>query len=156
MTLKVSVIMIGFLIGTVNISGIAAAFGSQDPDRELTEKERESGFFNEEGYVNSVQFTRPPTNPDFDPDESCLFDAFQLKCVPGSQQECPENFGQNEDSTCVPKHDQCPEGYHVEDEDETGQCYPNDECDYDGYVLLTDRPDKRGDRCAYLRYLSGK
>jgi hypothetical protein len=34
----------------------------------------------------------------------------------------------------------------------TGQCYPNDECDYDGYVLLEDRPDK-GDRCASLRYL---
>jgi hypothetical protein len=33
--------MIGFLIATVNISGVAAAFGSQDPDRELTEKERE-------------------------------------------------------------------------------------------------------------------
>ena len=47
----------------------------------------------------------------------------------------------------------CPEGYHGEG-DETGQCYSNDTgCDYDGYVLLTDREEGKSDRCAKLDYL---
>jgi hypothetical protein len=42
--------------------------------------------------------------------------------------ECPKGFATNEDDYCFPLHDAgCPEGYHSEDEDETGQCYPNDE-----------------------------
>ena len=46
----------------------------------------------------------------------------------------------------------CPEGYHGADDDESGQCYPNDEgCEYDDYVLLDD-PEDEGDRCAYLGY----
>jgi hypothetical protein len=32
---------------------------------------------------------RPAINEEFDPDYSCLFDTFQLKCIPGSNQECP-------------------------------------------------------------------
>jgi hypothetical protein len=38
-----------------------------------------------------------------------------------------QEFGENEDATCVPS-DPCPEGYHKEDEDETGQCYPDVNC----------------------------
>jgi hypothetical protein len=35
---------------------------------------------------------------------SHLFDVFQLKCIPGSTQECPEpQFGRNDDETCFPK-----------------------------------------------------
>jgi hypothetical protein len=47
---------------------------------------------NENCYVLSKQ-NRPAINPDFDPDRSCLFDVFQLKCIPGSEQDCPEGFG---------------------------------------------------------------
>ena len=66
------------------------------------------------------------------PDESCLFDIEQIKCLPSPiTDECPENFGTNEDGQCFPLNEdgdwECPEGYHGEDDDETGQCYPNDE-----------------------------
>ena len=68
------------------------------------------------------------------PDKSCLFDVYQIKCqaFPNMNEtaraECPEGFGANEDDYCFPLHRQgCPEGYHSTDEDETGQCYPNDE-----------------------------
>ena len=100
------------------------------------------------------------------PDESCLFDVYQIKCqaFPNmnetADKECPENFFTNEDYRCVPNHDEgCPEGYHSTDDDETGQCYPNDEgCNawllsYDDddsrfeFILVTDRPDGRGDNC---------
>lgn len=73
-----------------------------------------------------------------------------------SEQKCPSGFGQNEDAACHPKGP-CPEGYHDTDENETGQCYPNSEgCDahiikdgirYD-YILLENRPNGKGDRCA--------
>ena len=45
--------------------------------------------------------------------------------VSGSEQECPEDFGSNDDSTCFLMKDGewiCPEGYHNEDGDEIGQC----------------------------------
>ena len=106
-----------------------------------------------EDIAHMNQGNRPTINEDFDPDYDCVFDVFLLKCVPGSEQECPEGFRSAEPENCYPVHPEgCPEGYHGTDDDETGQCYPNDECEYDGYVLLTDRPDK-GDRCASLRYL---
>lgn len=44
----------------------------------------------------------------------------------------------------------CPEGYHTVDDDETGQCYPNEGgCEYEDMILLTDRPGK-DDRCANI------
>ena len=47
--------------------------------------------------------------------------------VGGSEQECPESFASVEPENCYPKHPEgCPEGYHGTDDDETGQCYPND------------------------------
>ena len=77
------------------------------------------------------------------PDESCLFDVYQIKCqaFPNMNEtaraECPEGFGTNEDDYCFPLHREgCPEGYHSEDEDETGQCYPDDEgCGSEGLIL---------------------
>ena len=49
------------------------------------------------------QDQRPAINPDFAPDESCLFDAYQLKCVPGAEQDCHEvGFWNYDDSTCFP------------------------------------------------------
>ncbi len=105
---------------------------------------------------------RPPINTEFDPDESCLFDVYQKQCIPGSEQECPRpQFGNNEDYTCFPKTFingtwdwECPEGYHSEDDDETGQCYPNDKGCSPGLVLITssDSGDKL-DRCADMTYL---
>ncbi len=100
------------------------------------------------------------------PDESCLFDVYQIKCqsFPNmnetAREQCPEGFGTNEDDYCFPLHREgCPEGYHDTDDDETGQCYPNDEgCDawvmpalIDGRfedILVTDGEDGRGDNCA--------
>lgn len=38
------------------------------------------------------------------------------------------NVTTNEDDYCFPLHREgCPEGYHSTDDDETGQCYPDDE-----------------------------
>jgi hypothetical protein len=92
------------------------------------------------------------------PDESCLFDISQIKCLPDPiSDECPPDFGDNEDGRCFPMTNgewKCPEGYHGTDDDESGQCYPNSEgCEYDNYVLLTDRPDGKSDLCAYLGYM---
>lgn len=86
MTIKY--VVIGILIATLltpTISGIASG-------RDLTDNERESGFYGEMGYV--LQTSRPAINPDFAPDRSCLFDVYQLHCIPGSEQECPSpQFG---------------------------------------------------------------
>lgn len=61
-------------------------------------------------------------NPYFAPDESCDFDAYQLQCIPGEDQECPEGFSQNGDGTChLPGP--CIEGYHSVSDDETGSSF---------------------------------
>ena len=86
-------------------------------------------------------------NPFFAPDASCLFDTYQLHCIPGDHQQCPKpQFGGNEDGTCFPKTNvngtwkwECPPKYHGEDEDETGQCYPDTEPCYPGQIM---HPDK--------------
>ena len=72
-------------------------------------------------------------NPYFAPDASCDFDAYQLQCIPGESQECPEGFGNNEDYTCHLIED-CPPEYHSADDDETGQCYPDTEPCYPGQI----------------------
>jgi hypothetical protein len=95
--------------------------------------------------------------PDFEPHESCLFDAFQLKYIPGSQQECPRpQFSQNEDYTCFPNtlingewEWECPEDYHWTEDDETGQCYQDAEgCRWDNYMLESE--DGEGNSCRAL------
>ena len=97
------------------------------------------------------------------PDESCLFDITQIKCLPfPGEDKCPVGFGNNEDGRCIPRtlvngewEWVCPEGYHDVDDDESGQCYPNSEgCESDEYVLVPDPdPWDKGDRCAYLGYI---
>jgi hypothetical protein len=52
-----------------------------------------------------------------------------VQCIPGSQQECPEEFGNNDDDTCFPSAIDCPDDHHTTDDDKTGQCYPNKECE---------------------------
>jgi hypothetical protein len=89
--LKSSVI-IGAIIATLLTSSVNSAVVATTTGRDLTEDERKSGFYSEKGY-ELPQRDRPAINPDFSPDESCLFDVFQLKCIPGSDQECPEDFG---------------------------------------------------------------
>lgn len=89
----------------------------------------DNGLFTEKGYVKG-QSARPAINEDFAPDKSCMFDTFQLKCIPGSEQECPEGFGSGDPETCFFMNPGgCPEDYHSTDGDETGQCYRNsDNC----------------------------
>gem|GEM_PF-2832311 len=121
---------------------------------ELSEKERESGFFNEDGGVKYTE-DRPAINPDFDPDRDCNL-AYELKCIPGSQQQCRDldGFHNGEDNVCSPI--KCQEGYHEEEDNESGLCYPNEEeCPDDYMVLLTDRPGGRNDLCAYLSSICG-
>jgi hypothetical protein len=88
-------------------------------------------------------------NPYFAPDGSCVFDTFQLHCIPGENQECPKGFGNNEDDTCFRLHRSgCPEGYHGEDGDETGQCYPDTEPCYPGQIRYpSDRVGGKGEAC---------
>lgn len=61
-------------------------------------------------------------------------DTFQLKCVPGAEQECPEGFGSGDPETCFAEtlvngelEWECPEDYHSVEDDETGQCNPDEE-----------------------------
>jgi hypothetical protein len=85
--------------------------------KDLTDEERESGFYNEDGTPSG---NRTAINPDFDPDEDCNI-AYELKCIPGSEQDCPEGFHNGEDNVCSPV--KCQEGYFSVDDDETGLCY---------------------------------
>lgn len=143
--------MIGIMAATLLIPNTVFTNASlNEPREELTDEERESGLYNEEGYL-SAKHTRPPINPDFDPDESCKFDSFQIRCQPGSEQECPWGPGTNEDGSCV-LDIECPDGYNIADDDETGQCIPNEICEgYDEYILI--EKEGESDRCAALYYL---
>lgn len=85
-----------------------------------------------------------------------------LACIPGSEQECPEDFGRNEDATCFPLIDNgewgCPEGYHTREGDETGQCYSNERvCEWESYIFLEGGKDGEGDddSCAVLYGICG-
>jgi hypothetical protein len=84
-------------------------------------------------------------NPFFAPDGSCLFDVYQLHCIPGDHQECPEGFGNNKDGTYFPMtmvngtwERECPPEYHSEQDDETGQCYPDTEPCHPGQIRSPD------------------
>jgi hypothetical protein len=97
-------------------------------------------------------------NPYFAPDASCLFDAFQLHCIPGDHQECPEGFGQNEDGTCFAKTFingtwkwKCPDEYYSVDEDETGQCYPDTKPCYFGQVR--NQSDPADNSCSDVEHI---
>jgi hypothetical protein len=98
------------------------------------------------------------TSEEFDPDESCLFDVEQPKCqLPEDMDDCPEGFGTNEDRQCFPVDENgymnCPDGYHAEDDDGSGQCYPDDTgCQYDDMILI-EASDGDGMRCASLDYI---
>jgi hypothetical protein len=164
-TLMIVTISLWLSIGAVLYAKAIAAANAETFSNEIqgivltietAATEAQNGMYNENGYVLRHS-DRPPINPDFDPDYSCLFDVYQLKCIPGSDQKCPEGFGSNDDATCFALNENgdwiCPEDYHTVDDDETGQCYPNSEGCSGDMVLLTGRPDKVWDRCAEKRYL---
>jgi hypothetical protein len=124
-----SSVIVGIIITTILL-------GSTQQIAETT-----TGFTDDDFTPNRAD--RAAINPDFDPDESCLYDAYQKRCIPGSEQPCPKpQFGNNEDNTCWPKtfingewKRQCPDDYHTTDGDETGQCYPNSsDCGEGAYV----------------------
>lgn len=105
----------------------------------------------EEHPLSHVQ-DRGPISHNFDPDESCNLNAYQLKYIPGSEQDCPDGYHNGEDNLCSPV--ECQEGYHGEDDDETGQCYPDSEgCSNDEYYVLRERDDGEGMNCSALHYL---
>ena len=82
-------------------------------------------------------------NPYFAPDESCDFDAYQLHCIPGEDQDCQDvGFVGNEDGTCHLVGD-CPPGYHSAQDDESGQCYPDTEPCYPGQVRNQSDPNDK-------------
>jgi len=74
------------------------------------------------------------------PDGDCLYNASLPKCDPDSDGECPDGFNLNEDGNCFPDHSDegCPEGTHGVDDDETGQCYKDDEVDCPSGMELVD------------------
>jgi len=146
-----------------NSSSSSASSSTSESESEPSSSQGQSGFFTEGSFVVQPKSDRRALNEDFNPDRSCMFDAYQLRCIPGADQVCPEGFSNNDDSTCFFFHNGgCPEGYHSTDNDETGQCYSNEEgCNAyvtingtrHDYVLLTDRPGK-GDACADPRYIN--
>ena len=78
-----STVFIGIIIATLLTSATRAVIADH---RDLTKEEKESGMYDEYDHLMS-HGNRVPINPDFEPDYICLFDTFQLKCVPGSQVE---------------------------------------------------------------------
>jgi hypothetical protein len=115
--------------------------------KELTEEERESGFYDEEGRPFKTE-NRSAINPGFDPVEDCNI-AYELKCNPGSLQKCSdlEGFNNGENNVCSPIERQ--DGYANPDDEETGLCITYEKCESDvyadnGYILLKD-----ANRCAY-------
>jgi hypothetical protein len=67
------------------------------------------------------------------PDEQCLFDPSLPHCTPAPGEDCPAGFGTNDDGQCFPLGG-CPEGYHSNEDDETGTCYPDSEPCPEGQV----------------------
>jgi hypothetical protein len=120
---------------------------SASVSQELNEEQKESGFYDERGQPIENS-TRAAINPEFDPDEDCNI-SYELKCIPGSQQNCRdiEGYHNGEDNVCSPI--KCQDGYHSVDEVETGLCYPNEGgCQEDNMILIEDT--LVGMRCAYL------
>jgi hypothetical protein len=125
-------------------AGPAVAVGSSGEDKpEETQKfvgDPESQFYREDGHPEELDL-RPAVNPDFDPVESCDL-KWELKCIPGTEQDCPEGYNNFEVNVCTPIG--CPEGYHDYFEDEDAACYSNEqECKYD----LVLAKDEYGDSC---------
>lgn len=140
------VIIVMMLVSTTTYVSASQEKPEQTQTYVEEEKERESGFYREDGFPKDTK-DRPAINPDFDPDEDCNI-SYELKCIPGREQSCFELDGYNnfEVNVCTPKG--CPEGYYIMEEDEDGVCYSNSEgCpDYADFVLVK---EPRGSMCKY-------
>jgi hypothetical protein len=94
---------------------------------------------NDDNPFLTSQGNRPAINPGFDPDFDCIYDVSQIHCIPGSAQECPKpQFSAGDPEMCFPNtlvngewEWECPEDYHSVEDDETGQCYPDEEGCYE-------------------------
>jgi hypothetical protein len=74
------------------------------------------------------------------PDGDCLFNPDLSKCAPDENGNCPEGFGRNEDNQCFPIHNECPDGYHGHEDDESGRCIPDSIPCILGYIMSPDFP----------------
>ncbi|MGI0042898.1 MAG: hypothetical protein ACRD47_04235 [Nitrososphaeraceae archaeon] len=113
------------------------------PECELTPLECLEDLLNDPipSPIPPVEPEPEPEPPVFNPDESCMFDPSQPKCIPPEGEDCPEGFGTNEDGQCFFRHDQgCPDGYHSHEDDESGKCIPDDVPCEPGYVRDPDYP----------------
>jgi hypothetical protein len=75
---------------------------------------------------------------------SCLYDTSLPQCMPLNG-ECQDGYGMNEDGRCFPEHSKCPDGYHGHEDDETGECIPNNIPCAQGYVMTV--MTNGGDNC---------
>jgi hypothetical protein len=157
--LAITVIPLLFVATTVSNVHISAS--EEKPEQtQIYVGDGVNGFYRDDGYPIDTEL-RPAINPDFAPDESCDL-KWELKCIPGSEQQCNEIEGYNngEMNVCTPKG--CPNGYHDNFEWEDNICYSNEQgCANEGFILiakergmtceppyLCEEPDKRGqDSC---------
>jgi hypothetical protein len=127
-----------FIFAAILITaGPAVAIGSSDnkPEETQTYVGGDSAFYREDGHPRDTK-NRTAINPDFAPDRSCDL-KWELKCIPGSEQQCNDlrGYDNGEMNVCTPIG--CPEGYHNNFEWEDNVCYSNEEVDcQDDYILL--------------------
>ncbi len=147
MTIKY--VIIGAIIIALLVTGqLATASSSSEPFNAFHNlSDEEEIWFGEK--------ERPAINPHFDPDQDCNI-AYEVKCIPGSQQSCSdlEGYHNGEDNVCSPID--CQEGYATADDEETGLCFAYEDCEDYGsgsnYVLIEREVDE-GYRCAALSYI---
>lgn len=116
---------------------------NEQPSSETGSAENSSDIINDEQDIAGGSNTLSGSS-DSQPDGDCLFDPLLPKCAPDENGNCPEGFNMNEDGQCFPEHDECPDGYHSADDDETGRCIPNSEGCQSGMIF---RPDMK--TCGY-------
>ena len=97
-----------------------------------------------EGTAHECELPEPVSRELADK-EDCLFNTELPKCAP-IDGKCPDGFGKNGYGQCSVFHDGCPDGYHTTEDDETGECNPNNECEGDDYLLLNDGKNCREKR----------
>ena len=116
---------------------------NEQPTSETGSAENRSDVINDEQDIAGGSNTLSGSS-DSQPDEDCLFDPSLPKCAPDENGKCPEGFNLNEDGQCFPEHDECPDGYHSADDDETGRCIPNSDGCPSGMIF---RPEMK--TCGY-------
>jgi hypothetical protein len=105
-----------------------------EPEQTQTYVGGDSKWYREDGYPRNTE-NRPAINPDFAPDRSCDL-KWELKCIPGSEQQCSDlrGYDNGEMNVCTPIG--CPDGYHGNFEWEDNVCYSNEIDCQDDWVLV--------------------